>query len=267
MLRIFAPTGPPPGCASVRAVLARWWGIARSLVIYYGQPGRQRRLRRFYTQFLGPGDLAFDVGAHVGNRVRAWRALGARVVAIEPQPDLLHVLELLFGRDPSVVIRSDAVGAHTGHASLRIATATPTVSSLSPDWISTVTADRRFGRVRWDRAVEVDVVTLDELVAAHGEPAFLKVDVEGFEAEVLSGLDGPVAALSFEYLPQAHAAGLAALAEVERLGAYEYNYSPVETLRLVSDRWLDAAGLAGLLDRVRAGGRSGDVYARRVRRD
>lgn len=267
MFRISVPAGPAPGCASVGRVLARWWGIARSLVIYHGQPGRQRRLRRFYAQFLAPGDLAFDIGAHVGNRVRAWRAIGVRVVAVEPQPDLVRVLRRLFGRDPSVVIRPDAVGAHAGHASLWIATATPTVSSLSPDWIGTVTADRRFGRVRWDRAVEVDVVTLDELVTSYGEPGFVKVDVEGFEAEVLSGLDGPVAALSFEYLPQAHAAGLAALAEVERLGGYEYNYSPVETMRLVSDRWLDAAGLVGLLDRLRPGGRSGDVYARRARQD
>lgn len=267
MLRIPASAGPPPGCASVGRVLARWWGIARSLVIYHGLPGRQRRLRRHYAQFLGPGDLAFDIGAHVGNRVRAWRALGVRVVAVEPQPDLVRVLQRFFGRDPQVVIRPDAVGADAGRASLQIATATPTVSSLSPAWIGTVAADRRFGRVRWDRAVEVDVVTLDELVGAHGEPAFVKVDVEGFEAEVLGGLSRPVAALSFEYLPQAHAAGLAALAQVERLGAYEYNYSAVETMRLVSDRWLDAAGLVELFDRLRVRGRSGDVYARRVRRD
>ena len=253
-------------CASVRSVVARWWGIARSLVIYHGQPGRQRRLRRFYAQFLAPGDLAFDVGAHVGNRVRAWRALGVRVVAVEPQPDLVMVLRSLFGRDGQVVIRDQAVGAHPGQASLRIATATPTVSSLSPEWIGTVTADRRFGRVRWDRAVDVAVVTLDELIAAHGRPAFVKVDVEGFEAEVLAGLGQPVAALSFEYLPQAHAAGLAALAEVERLGGYEYNYSPVETQRLASDRWLDAPGLVELLERRPPDGRSGDVYARRTRR-
>ena len=105
---------------------------------------------------------------------------------------------------------------------------TPTVSSLSPAWMGTVAADRRFGRVHWDRAVEVEVVTLDDLITAHGPPAFCKVDVEGFEAEVLSGLSRPVPALSFEYLPPAHEAGLAALAEVERLGAgsggYQDNY-------------------------------------------
>lgn len=66
---------------------ARAFGMARSLAMYYGIPFRAARLRRFYGQFVRPGDLCFDVGAHAGNRVRAWRALGARVLAIEPQAD------------------------------------------------------------------------------------------------------------------------------------------------------------------------------------
>ena len=85
-------------------MLTRAWGIARSLVMYHGQPGRHRRVVRFYRQFLGPGDIGFDVGAHVGSRVRAWRRLGAQVVAIEPQPDFVRVLRLFFGRDRGVTI-------------------------------------------------------------------------------------------------------------------------------------------------------------------
>ena len=247
-------------------MFGRVWGITRSLAMYHGIPGRQRRMRRLYREFLGPGDLGFDIGAHVGSRVRAWRRLGARVIAVEPQPDCVRVLRLFFGRDRNVTIVPGAVGAKAGRARLALSTATPTVSSMSPDWIESVTADRSFGRVRWDRFVEVEVATLDDLVATYGEPAFCKIDVEGFETDVLAGLTRPLRGLSFEYLPPAHDAALAVLELVERLGAaaggYRYNYSPIETMRLAGERWLDATELVRLLERYRPLGRSGDVYAR-----
>jgi FkbM family methyltransferase len=246
-------------------MLRRAYGIARSLVMYY-PPGKLRRMLQLYGTFLRPGDIAFDIGAHVGNRVRAWRRLGARVVAVEPQPDCLRVLRLFFGRDPGVTIVPAAVGAEPGRARLSVSTATPTVSSMSPQWIGTVSEDERFARINWDFSLDVPVTTLDELIARHGEPAFCKIDVEGFEVDVLRGLSRPLRALSFEYLPPAHDAALQTLDLVERLGPYVYNYSPIETMRYASSRWLTAAELVPVLDRFRPLGRSGDVYARRQSR-
>jgi hypothetical protein len=100
------------------------------------------------------------------------------------------------------------------------------------------------------------------LISEHGEPAFCKVDVEGFELEVLQGLSRPLRALSFEYLPPAHDLALAAIDRLQQLGEYRYNYSPIETMRFASDEWLDAARLTAELERRRPLGRSGDVYAR-----
>ena len=132
---------------------ARAVGIARSLLTYYGPAWRRRRITRFYAQFLAPGDLAFDIGAHVGNRIRTFRRLGARVVAVEPQPDFTAVLRLLYGRDASVALERCGVGAQPGRLELRLSTRTPTVSTFAESWIDDVQADTRLpagalGRLR-----------------------------------------------------------------------------------------------------------------------
>jgi FkbM family methyltransferase len=242
--------------------IARALGLARSLVLYYGNPLRAGRLTRLYSPFLGPGALGFDIGAHVGNRVRCWRALGARVVAVEPQPDLLRVLHLIYGRDQAVTLVPQAVGATPGQAPLWVSDVHPTVTTLSADWAQRVGQGPDFRWVRWRRAGEVQVTTLDELIRRFGEPGFAKIDVEGFEAEVLAGLTRPLRALSFEYLAATRDRALACVDRLDALGDYRYNWSPGESHRLGSSRWLDAAGirtrLAGLCDG------SGDVYAWRA---
>jgi FkbM family methyltransferase len=258
MNRLFAPLALP----------VRLYGLVRSLAMYHGVPGKAGRMVAFYRQFLRPGDLAFDLGAHVGSRVRAFRALGARVIAVEPQPDCLRLLRWMHGRDPQVKLVPEAVAAQAGRARMRVSTATPTVSSLSTGWVARMEQSPVFAGVRWDTEIEVAVTTLDALIAAYGEPAFCKIDVEGHEVEVLAGLSRPLPALSFEYLPPAHDQALAALARVEALdpGGYEYAYSPIETMRLSRDTWMDAREIEGELERFRPRGRSGDVYARRRRR-
>lgn len=240
----------------------RAFGIARSLAVYYGQPWRARRRREFYRAFIPPESLCFDIGAHVGNRVASWLALDARVVAIEPQPDLLAVLRLLYGRNPRVTLRDCALGAASGRAELRVSSATPTVSSLSRDWIREVQGDPRFAAIRWDRSCEVQVRTLDELIADHGEPAFCKIDVEGFELEVLLGLTRPLRAISFEYIPVASARAIACVDRLAALGSYTFRPSAVETMRWATERWLSPAEIVRWLRELPISGGSGDVYAR-----
>jgi hypothetical protein len=85
-------------------------GILNSLLRYYGLPGRIALLARFYAQFLRRGDLCFDLGAHVGDRVRAFSRLGARVVAVEPDPLCAALLKRWSGGHPEITLREAAVG-------------------------------------------------------------------------------------------------------------------------------------------------------------
>jgi FkbM family methyltransferase len=240
--------------------LGRAAGLARSLAVYYGIPFRARRLARLYAPFLAPGALAFDIGAHAGNRVRAFRRLGARVVAVEPQPDFVRLLETLYGRDPAVTIVAAAVAAAPGEARLLVSERTPTVTTLSADWARRVAADPSFRGVSWAPGARVPVTTLDALVAAHGRPDFVKLDVEGSEAAALAGLSTAVPALSFEYLAAAPDVALACVDRLAALGRYEFNWSAGERQRLASPRWLEPDALRAVLRGLPAG--SGDVYAR-----
>lgn len=249
--------------AAVAGPLRTAAGIARSLGIYYA-PGRRARLDRMLGRFVDPGDLAFDLGAHVGDRVASLRRLGARVVAVEPQPALARTLRLLFGRDRGVVIEEVAVGAAGGRVSLQINIDNPTVSTASAAFIAAADGAPGWQGQRWGLCLDVAATTLDALIARHGEPRFCKIDVEGFEAEVLRGLSRPLAALSFEFTTIQRAVAADALAELARLGAYRYNASVGESQRLAHDHWRDAAGIRAWLDALPDSANSGDIYAVRA---
>jgi FkbM family methyltransferase len=237
-------------------------GLVRSLAIYHAIPLRQRRLRRLYGHFVGAGDLVFDIGAHAGNRVRAFAALGCRVVALEPQPDFAWLLRALYSRSSRVVVVESAVADVSGRRSLSVSERTPTVTTLAAGWRDARAGDPDFDRVQWNRQIDVDTTTLDRLIEQFGVPAFVKIDVEGSEPAVLAGLGRPVPALSFEYLPRALQEVQACLARLFALGPYQFNWSLGESNQLASDRWLDASELIAILRTPAAQQRSGDVYAR-----
>ncbi|MCP5158833.1 MAG: FkbM family methyltransferase [Gammaproteobacteria bacterium] len=218
-------------------------------------------MSRFYAQFISSGDLCFDIGAHVGSRLRAWTPLGARIVALEPQPGCMTLLRHWFGSQPQITLIEQAVGAAPGIAELLVSSRTPTVTTLSSNWIATVQQARGFATVRWNDRVPVTVTTLDALIAHHGIPAFCKIDVEGYEWAVLQGLSQPIPALSFEYLPVYLDNARACVARLATLGPYVFNWSVGEAQCLQSAHWLTATALLERLATQAWTGQSGDIYA------
>ncbi len=259
MAQALGTLGGPAAARRLAARTVAAWGFTRSLLVYFGRPGRARAERRLYRAFIAPGDLVFDVGAHVGNRSRSFWALGARVVAVEPQPAFADWLARLFRRRPEVRVERCALGASPGRARLALSRRHPTLASLDADWRARVATAPGFAHVRWEAEVEVARETLDRLIARHGVPAFCKIDVEGHEAAVLAGLSRPLPALSFEYTPAVPQGAEACIARLERLGRYRYAPSVGESLRLAA--WRDAAGLRAWLAARRPGEPSGDIYA------
>lgn len=232
----------------------------RSLRIYYGNRERAAAMDRLYSGFIQPGDLVFDVGAHVGDRIASFRRLAARVVAVEPQPAMAGVLRLLYGRSSAVTIEEVAVGPEPGRARMLINADNPTVSSVSPAFVDAARDAPGWETQRWTRAVEVAVTTLDALTVKHGSPAFIKLDVEGFEAEALRGMSRAVRALSFEFTTIQREVALACVERCKVLGYRRFNAALGESQALLSD-WLNADDIARWLMELPQSANSGDVYA------
>lgn len=237
-------------------------GIARSLRIYYGDGERSRAMQRLYGAFVRHGDIVFDVGAHVGDRVRAFRRLGARVIAIEPQPSLANTLRLLYGRDSMVTIEPVAVGRRPGTTDMSINLDNPTVSTVASEFMAAAANAPGWQDQRWCKRISVRVTTLNELIAKYGMPAFIKIDVEGFEGEVLAGLSRPPAALSFEFTLIQRELGRACIDRCRELGYRRFNAALGESQKFEQAEWIDADAIARWLDALQMEANSGDIYAR-----
>jgi FkbM family methyltransferase len=235
--------------------------LQRSLDVYYGDPRRDAAMDRLYARFVKPGDLAFDVGSHVGDRIGAFRRLGARVVALEPQPDCARVIRAIYADDSGVTLVESACGPRPGSLTLHINSANPTVTTASRDFVQAADGAGGWEGQVWDRQITVPVTTLDGLIAGHGLPQFIKIDVEGFEADVLSGLSRQVRALSFEFTTIQRDVAQRCLDLISRLGPYRFNVALGESQVLTFPEWIAASEMAAHIAGLPHEANSGDVYA------
>jgi FkbM family methyltransferase len=235
--------------------------VVRSLRIYYGDRAHAPAMDLLYGQFVQRGDLVFDVGAHVGDRVASFRRLGARVIAVEPQPAFARLLRLIYGRSPNIVVEPVAVGRETGSTRIMINPDNPTVSTASQDFVSAARNAPGWETQRWTRSLVVPVTTLDALIARHGVPSFIKIDVEGFEAEALQGLSQPVKALSFEFTTIQRPIALACIDRCVALGLPRFNAALGESQTFAHAAWVDQVAIRRWLTELPHDANSGDIYA------
>lgn len=192
-----------------RAAVDAWRGEAIRLAgSTFNVPGSRRirlsvvagnmRIHRLLDRFVRPGATVIDVGANIGyNTVHAARLAGAqgRVVAIEPTPDNLIVLQrnVAAAKLANVVVAPVAVGRAAATSDLFVRGSVSAVNSLF--------AESCYAEVT--QVLRIPVLRLDDLV--EGDAAVVKIDVEGAELDVLEGmprlLGAPRVALIVEWHP------------------------------------------------------------------
>jgi FkbM family methyltransferase len=219
-----------------------------------------RRRAALYGRWVRPGDLVLDIGANHGNRTRVFAGLGARVVALEPQRHCARALAWIFRREPRVQVVAAAAG-RDGSPKTITQFSTDVLSSMNPEWIATARRSGRFGDLVPVREVEVPGITLDQLIARHGAPAFTKIDVEGYEAEVLAGLTRAAGTVSFEITPEMSSISRTCVRHLHGLGYTRFQFSSGESMAL-DGPWLDADAMDAFLVRLAAEPSDfGDIYA------
>ena len=220
----------------------------------------RRQMHQFYSQFVHPGELVFDIGANAGEYTEMFAKLSARVVAVEANPQLIDNLKKIRPRN-LIQVEATAVGATEGSADLYLC-GQDLLGTLSRDWISVAEKSQRLSEFKWQKFTVVPVTTLDALIAKHGEPKFIKIDVEGFESEVLAGLTSAPSVLSFEfnteYLEQAETCLRQKC--IPRGGLF--NVILQMQISFVFERWITAEELSSYLrsEQIRALQTWGDIF-------
>jgi FkbM family methyltransferase len=234
-----------------RRVADKSWILARE---------RQMDFYRRLLPELRHGDLIFDVGANEGFKTDLFLRMGARVVAIEPDETNQLILQGRFvkfrlSRRP-VVIVGKAVSDKNTMESMWIDGPGSAVNTLSQKWATTLRGNKArhtYSHCGLDfvQRRTVETTTLEELMAVHGRPLFIKIDVEGYELNVIRGLRRSVPYLSFEVnLPEFRAEGLQCVSLLGGLAASgKFNYAVDCEQGLALERWLSSNEFLQVLER------------------
>lgn len=215
---------------------------------------------KFYSQYVFKDALCFDIGANVGNRVSVFLSLQSKVIAVEPQPQCCYTLNSLYSQNKNFTLIPMALGSQEGITDMMICDAS-TISSLSKEWIDKVKQSGRFANHNWYATQKVQLTTIDNLIIKYGVPSFIKIDVEGYEYEVIKGMTHKCNVLSLEFTPEYIESTFNCIQWCAKLGKIKLNYCVGENMKFELNEWIDADKMIHILQSFKNDNiLFGDVY-------
>lgn len=212
-----------------------------------------------YKKLIKEGDTCFDVGANLGLITDVLLGLGARVIAIEPQKSCVAVLNEKFHNNKRVSIVDKALDDHEGMEEISICEVAPTISTMSDKWKN---KGRFSGDYEWEKKQTVEVTTLDRLIDIYGVPTFCKIDVEGFELQVLKGLSKKIAYISFEFTKEFFDDAKACMNHMLTISPARFNCTLHDSKNLLFSDWVSSEELIQRLENEKNLLSSGDIYVK-----
>ncbi|MGI8599481.1 MAG: FkbM family methyltransferase [Chitinophagaceae bacterium] len=209
-----------------------------------------KREVQFYRSFLSNCNLIFDIGANDGHKTEVFLTLSERIVCCEPDDKNFKTLQVRFRNKKNVYLQKLAVAASAGIKKMYIHHKGSAFNTLNHKFKKITEADdleKWNEKIKYDHVIPVESTTLDELIIKYGKPDFIKIDVEGYELEVLKGLSQPISDISLECLfPEFKTEFFEILGRLQQLDSRaEYNIAINEILIL--DKFLPVQQLKDYL--------------------
>ena len=174
-------------------------------------------------KLLPPNSLIFDIGAHLGDKSLPFLKNDMRVLMVEPNPFMCKLLNTYFSKNPNVKILQKGVGEKKRKAIFYISDDAPGASTLSRSW-KTLKRFKRF-KIKYNRTINIDLVTLDYLIKKYGSPDYIKIDIENYEYYAISGLKKKNGIISFEFVNENFGNIIKCLNKLVKIGYKEFNFS------------------------------------------
>jgi FkbM family methyltransferase len=164
-----------------------------------------------------------DIGANVGSFTKAWmnKYPNCDFLCVEANPDLIPVLEGLFHGEERVTIINKLVSDKDGEMIDFWINDNHTLSTASKRWIE----KSRFNHTNYEKKIQVETVTLDTLIKTYGSPNLTKIDVEGYELEVLKGLSKYSGEIIFEWTEELFYKTVECAKQLILLGYSKFGYT------------------------------------------
>lgn len=202
--------------------------------------------------------MVFDIGANVGDFTNLFLELGAEVISVDPQPSSVKALQKKFLDNDRVTIIDKGLASEEGNLIFFVSSKSHPTSTFSEK----MKEKSRYNHRKWDKTIKVSVTTLDKLTANYGNPKFCKIDVEGFEPQVIQGLKKPIPFISFEFLGEFFENITSCVNYLVNLGSPRFNYCLNLSYAFGSRNWLPGPQFLRKINHLQGSSACGDVYVK-----